>query len=179
MSGALAHCNSAGILCTVGPVATAVMGTVHGISIRLLPRDDSMEDWNAVDILVAEDDDYHAELTLRALRTIQVVNKVLRVQDGVQALDFVFRQGQFADRDEMLPKLILLDLHMPKVDGLEVLRQLRESPTTQHIPVGILTSSSNHTDFFATQDLLVLDFVLKPVSSDALMDLIKQSGLKN
>jgi two-component system response regulator len=138
-----------------------------------------MEDWNAVDILVAEDDDFHAELTLRALRTIQVVNKVLRVHDGVEALHFVFRHGQFADRDETLPKLILLDLHMPKADGLEVLRQLRESPTTQHIPVGILTSSSSHTDFFASQDLLVLDFVMKPVSAEALMDLIKQSGLKS
>jgi two-component system response regulator len=137
-----------------------------------------MEGWNAVDILVAEDDDFHAELTLRALRTLQVVNKVLRVQDGVEALDFIFRRGQYAHRDETLPKLILLDLQMPKADGLEVLRQLRESATTEHIPVGILTSSSNHTDFFASQDLHVLDFLMKPVSADALRDLIKQSGLR-
>jgi two-component system response regulator len=136
-----------------------------------------MQEWNAVDILIAEDDDMDAELTIRVLRKIGVANKVLRVEDGVDALEFVFRQGQFAGRDHALPKLILLDVNMQKVGGLEVLRELRAHGPSKDIPVGILTSSAKHTDFFESQEMLVWDYLIKPVSAEALIDLIKQSGL--
>jgi two-component system, response regulator len=95
----------------------------------------------------------------------------------VDALEFVFRQGQFAGRDHALPKLILLDVNMQKVGGLEVLRELRAHGPSKDIPVGILTSSAKHTDFFESQEMLVWDYLIKPVSAEALIDLIKQSGL--
>lgn len=136
-----------------------------------------MQEWNDVDILIAEDDDMDAELTIRVLRKIGVANKLLRVDDGVEALDFLFRQGKFANRDKTLPKLILLDVNMQKMGGLEVLRQLRSQTATKTIAVGILTSSEKHTDFFDSQEMLVWDYVMKPVSAETLIDLVRHSGL--
>jgi two-component system response regulator len=136
-----------------------------------------MEDWNAVDILIAEDDDIDAEWTIRVLRKIGVTNKVLRLDDGAEALEFVFRQGRFSNRDHALPKLILLDVNMQHVGGLEVLRQLREHPATKDIAVGISTSSPKHTDFFQSQELVVMDYLLKPVTPESLIDLVKHAGL--
>jgi two-component system response regulator len=136
-----------------------------------------MQDWDAVDILIAEDDDMDAELTIRVLRKMGVANKLLRVDDGADALDFIFRQGKFADRDHAQPKLILLDVNMQKVGGLEVLRELRTHASLKDTPVGILTSSAKHTDFFESQEMLVWDYLIKPVSAEALIDLVKQSGL--
>jgi CheY-like chemotaxis protein len=136
-----------------------------------------MEDWNAVDILVAEDDDFDAELTLRALRKIGEDYRILRVKDGVEALQFVLREGPFAQRDKTLPKLILLDLDMPRAGGMQVLRRLRDNAPTKEIPVGILTSSTKHADYFETQELKAWDYLVKPVSTEALMDLVKQIGL--
>jgi two-component system, response regulator len=136
-----------------------------------------MQEWNGIDILIAEDDDMDAELTIRVLRKIGVANKVLRVDDGVHALEFVFRRGKFAGRDFAQPKLILLDLNMQKVGGLEVLRELRTHAPSKDIPVGILTSSAKHTDFFESQEISVWDYLMKPVSAEALTDLVKQSGL--
>jgi CheY-like chemotaxis protein len=136
-----------------------------------------VEEWNAIDILLAEDNDPEAELTVLALRKLGVVNKLLRVRDGMEALAFIFREGRFARRDQALPKLILLDLRMPLAGGIAVLRRLRECESTKHIPVGILTASTEHSDFFDSQEMLVLDYVMKPVSSEALFDLVRQSGL--
>jgi two-component system response regulator len=136
-----------------------------------------MQEWNAVDILLAEDDDMDAELTIRVLLEIGVTSKMLRVTDGSEALEFVFREGKFAGRDHALPKLLLLDVNMPKISGIEVLRRLRDHVSTKDMPVGILTSSSTHTDFFESQELLVWDYVMKPVSPKDLIDLVKRSGL--
>jgi two-component system response regulator len=136
-----------------------------------------MQEWNAVDILLAEDDDMDAELTIRVLLEIGVTSKMLRVTDGSEALEFVFREGKFAGRDYALPKLLLLDVNMPKIGGIEVLRRLRDHVSTKDMPVGILTSSSTHTDFFESQELLVWDYVMKPVSPKDLIDLVKRSGL--
>jgi two-component system response regulator len=136
-----------------------------------------MEDWNAIDILLAEDNDAEAELTVLALRELGVVNKLLRVRNGIEALTFIFREGKFRERDQTLPKLILLDLRMPAAGGMDVLRQLRERASTRNIPVGILTASAEHSDFFDSQELHVWDYVMKPVSPEALFDLVSQSGL--
>ncbi|HEY0803322.1 MAG TPA: response regulator [Steroidobacteraceae bacterium] len=136
-----------------------------------------MQEWNAVDILLAEDDDLDAELTIRVLHNIGVTGKIFRVADGSEALEFVFRDGQFAGRDHALPKLLLLDLNMAKIGGIEVLRELRDHASTKEMPVGILTSSSTHTDFFETQELLVWDYLMKPVSPKDLIDLVERSGL--
>ncbi|MGB6306953.1 MAG: response regulator [Steroidobacteraceae bacterium] len=136
-----------------------------------------MDQWNAVEILLAEDNEGDAELTLRALRKLKVRGKLLRVHNGLEALSFIFREAEFAARDQTLPKLILLDIHMPILGGLEVLRRLRATPSTQHIPVGILTGSSQENEFFESQQLLVWEYILKPVSADALKDLIAQAGL--
>jgi two-component system, response regulator len=136
-----------------------------------------MDQWNAVEILFAEDNDGDVELTLRALRKLNVNGKLLRVRNGLEALSFILREGEFAARDSMLPKLILLDIHMPIMGGLDVLRRLRSTPSTQHIPVGILTGSSQENEFFESQELLVWEYLLKPVSADVLKDLIAQAGL--
>jgi two-component system response regulator len=137
----------------------------------------AMDEWNAIDILLAEDNDPEAELTVLALRKIGVINKLLRVCDGVEALAFIFREGKFAERDHALPKLILLDLMMPRAGGIAVLSQLRERAATKNIPVGILTASAEHSDFFDSQEMLVWDYLIKPVSPEALFELASQSGL--
>jgi two-component system response regulator len=137
-----------------------------------------MDEWNAVEILVAEDDDMDAELAIRALRKLGVTNKLLRLDDGIEALAFVFRQGKFCNRDHALPKLILLDVNMLKIGGIEVLRQLREHAATKDISIGMLTSSVSHTDFFESQEMQVLDYVMKPVTAESLIDLIKHSDLQ-
>ena len=136
-----------------------------------------MDEWNAVDILIAEDDDIDAELTIRVLRKLGVTNKLLRLDDGSEALEFVYRRGRFSNRDQALPKLILLDVNMQHIGGLEVLRQLREHPATKDIAIGILTSSAKHTDFFQSQELAVMDYLLKPVTPESLIDLIRHAGL--
>jgi two-component system response regulator len=137
-----------------------------------------MDEWNAVEILVAEDDDMDAELAIRALRKLGVTNKLLRLDDGIEALAFVFRQGKFSNRDHALPKLILLDVNMLKIGGIEVLRQLREHAATKDISIGMLTSSVSHTDFFASQEMQVLDYVIKPVTAESLIDLVKHADLQ-
>ena len=136
-----------------------------------------MDEWNDVEILLAEDDDLDAELTLRALRKIGVESKLFRVKDGTEALAFLFRAGPFAQRDRLQPKLILLDLHMQWIGGIEVLRQIRERQALTGTPVGILTSSTSDTDFFQSQDLLAWEYVVKPVDPQALIDLVNQAGL--
>ena len=93
------------------------------------------------------------------------------------ALDFVLRRGKFAGRDHMLPKLILLDVNMQKIGGLEALRELRSHAASKDIPVCILTSSAKHTYFFESQEMRVWDYLMKPVTAKALVDLVKQSGL--
>jgi two-component system response regulator len=127
------------------------------------------------EILFVEDDDDDAELTLRTLRQGNLVNVIQRVRDGLEALEYVFRQGTFEHRAGGLPTLILLDLQMPRVDGIELLQTLRSDKLTESIPVIILTSS---TDELHRADAKRLDisYLLKPLSHAAFAEVVAQMG---
>jgi two-component system response regulator len=137
----------------------------------------SMDKWNNVEILLVEDNLSDAELTVRALRSNGAMQKILRLADGVEALDFVFRQGRFAERDRSLPKLILLDLKMPRIGGVEFLQRLRQDSATMNIIVAILTSHRIEGGLFDDQDLNVHDYLQKPAAAERLIDLVKRAGL--
>jgi two-component system response regulator len=144
-------------------------------SSRFGPPGPTLDKWDKVEILLVEDNLSDAELTVRALRGVGVTQKILRLSDGVEALDFIFRKARFSDRDQALPKLILLDLKMPRVGGIEFLQRLREDSATMHIVVAMLTSFAMDKRFF--DDLNVHDYLLKPVKPESLMDLVKFAGL--
>ena len=136
-----------------------------------------MDTWNNVEILLVEGNISDAELTVRALRSSGATQKILRLADGVEALDFVFRQGRFGDRDRVFPKLILLDLKMPRVGGVEFLQRLRQDSDTMNITVAILTSHTIDRRVFEQQDLNVGEYLLKPASPESLGELVKRAGL--
>jgi CheY-like chemotaxis protein len=127
-------------------------------------------------ILLAEDNENDVELTLAALRSNHVVNEVVVARDGAEALDFLYRRNNFADKGLERPALILLDLKMPKIDGLEVLRQIKSDAALRTIPVVMLTSSREETDLFRTYDLGVNAYVVKPVEFTSFMDAVKVLG---
>jgi two-component system response regulator len=136
-----------------------------------------MSAWNNIDILLVEDNLSDAEITVRALRKIGTTQKVLRLSDGAEALDFIFRKGRFSERDAALPKLILLDLKMPRVGGIEFLRRLRQDAATTSIAVAILSSAVIDKDFLENQDFKIRDFLSKPVDAVKLAEVVKDSGL--
>jgi DNA-binding response OmpR family regulator len=127
-------------------------------------------------ILLAEDDPRDAELTLMALEDSKLANGVDVVRDGQEALDYLFRRGIFQNRTGNNPALILLDLKMPKVDGLEVLRAVREDATVKMTPVVILTSSREERDIVESYKLGVNAYVVKPVDFQQFLEAIKQIG---
>jgi CheY-like chemotaxis protein len=123
-------------------------------------------DHEEIAILLVEDDPRDLEMTLHALQSDRVNNRIEVARDGEEALDFVFCRGPFSGRSpESQPKLILLDLKLPKVDGLEVLREIRATPETRAIPVVILTSSAEQRDIVETYKLGVNSYIQKPVNS--------------
>ena len=127
--------------------------------------------------LLVEDNPSDAELTMRALKRKNMINKLVWVKDGAEALDFIFAKGEYSERNmEDVPKLILLDLRMPKVDGLEVLHRIKENDLTKKIPVVILTSSSEDRDIVESYKLGVNSYVSKPVEFDAFIDAISTLG---
>lgn len=129
-------------------------------------------------ILLVEDNPRDAELTLRALRKSNLMNPIMLARDGAEALDFLFSQGEHADRPlHELPQLVLLDLKLPKVDGLEVLRAVRENERTRFLPVVILTSSSEDQDLVESYRLGASSYVQKPVDFVAFQDAVRQLGL--
>lgn len=129
-------------------------------------------------ILLVEDNPDHVLLTLRAFERSHVANEILVVGDGEEALDFLFATGPHAQRDATrIPEVVLLDLKLPKVDGLEVLRRLRADPRTRRLPVVILTSSNEQQDLVATYDLGANSFVRKPVDFEQFADAARQLGL--
>lgn len=133
---------------------------------------------NTKSILLVEDNADDEALTLRALKKNGVANKVNVVRDGAEALDFLFCRGAYAGRDPLdLPQVTLLDLKLPKVDGLEVLRQMRADPRTKMAPVVILTSSREEQDLIAAYTNGANSYVRKPVDFNQFVDAIKQLGL--
>jgi len=127
-------------------------------------------------ILLAEDNANDVELTLAALRTNRLLNEVDVTRDGAQALDYLLRRNQFADRATGDPGLMLLDLKMPKVDGLEVLRQVKSHPQFKTIPIVVLTSSREEQDVVRSYDLGVNAYVVKPVDFHDFVEAVKLLG---
>lgn len=131
-----------------------------------------------VDILLVEDSVADAELTIRALKKANLANKLVHLSDGADALDFLFGRGEFADRNTAQhPKVILLDIKMPKVDGIEVLRLIRENEATRLIPVVIMTSSNEEQDIITSYSLGVNSYVVKPVDFEGFAKAVSELGL--
>jgi two-component system response regulator len=131
-----------------------------------------------VEILLVEDNDGDAEMTIRALKKNSLANKLVHLKDGAEALDFLFAEGTYATREiSFRPKVILLDLKMPKVNGIEVLRTLRADDRTSKIPVVVLTSSSEDPDIQTCYDLGVNSYVVKPVAFEEFFKAISNLGL--
>lgn len=129
-------------------------------------------------ILLVEDSPDDELLTLRAMKKNNILNEVVVVRDGAEALDFIFCRGDYAARDPgALPQLVLLDLQLPKVHGLEVLRQLREDERTSLLPVVILTSSKEESDLASSYKLRANSYIRKPVSFNRFCEAIKSLGL--
>jgi CheY-like chemotaxis protein len=130
-----------------------------------------------VEILLVEDTPTDAELTLRALKRSNLTNRVTWVKDGAEALDYLFFTGDYASRERAHPRLVLLDLKLPKVDGIAVARRIKSDPSTQHIPVVVLTSSAQDRDIVETYELGVNSYLVKPVNSGDFLDVVAQAGL--
>jgi CheY-like chemotaxis protein len=129
------------------------------------------------DILLAEDNPDDVELTLEALGQHNLANRVAVVHDGVQALEYLRCRGRFAGRPPIDPAVVLLDIKMPRKDGLEVLREIRSDPGLRRLPVVILTSSRQEQDVITSYDLGVNAYVVKPVEFDAFIDAVEQLGV--
>lgn len=130
-----------------------------------------------VDILLVEDSKDDLDLTLTALRETNIARTIITARDGEEALDFIFCRHQFADREIChQPRLILLDIKLPKLDGLEVLRQLKADPRTQQIPVVMLTSSSRKTDLEASYKAGANSYLVKSLDFDQFIREVRQLG---
>jgi CheY-like chemotaxis protein len=137
-----------------------------------------MDDFNAVEILIVEDNPRDAELTLRALRKNNLANNVMIATDGAEALDFFFCRGKFINRTfNNPPKVVLLDLKLPKINGLEVLRIVKADERTRNIPIVVVTSSREEPDIFEAYSLGVNSYVVKPVDFDQFLNAMSSLGL--
>ncbi|HXG00661.1 MAG TPA: response regulator [Bacteroidota bacterium] len=128
-------------------------------------------------ILLAEDNPNDVELTLEALSSYNLANQVVVVSDGAEALDFLYRRNKYQGRTSGDPVVVLLDLKMPKVDGLEVLRIIKSDPKLRTIPVVILTSSREETDLIRSYELGVNAYVVKPVNFQQFVESVRQLGV--
>lgn len=135
-----------------------------------------MNEFEQVNILLVEDSPLDAELTLRALKDGKLANTVVWVKDGQDALDYLFHEGSYAESNSTLPQLVLLDLKMPRVSGIEVLKIIKSDERTRRIPVVIMTSSQEEKDIAQSYDLGANSYVVKPVDFIAMTDLAKQAG---
>lgn len=130
------------------------------------------------DILLVEDNMHDAEMTIRALKKNNLVNNLVHLKNGAEALDYIFAEGEFSSRDMSdLPKVILLDLKMPKVGGIEVLERLKLDERTKRIPIVILTSSKEDPDIKLCYDLGANSYVVKPVEFDDFVKAVSNLGL--
>jgi two-component system response regulator len=137
-----------------------------------------MEDFSAIEILIVEDNPRDAELTLRALKKNNLANNILVAKDGAEALDFFFCRGKFEKRNFINPpKVVLLDLKLPKVSGLEVLKLVKEDKRTSNIPIVVVTSSKQEPDIKEAYALGVNSYVVKPVDFDQFINAMSSLGL--
>jgi two-component system response regulator len=137
-----------------------------------------MTDEQIVEILLVEDNARDIDLTLRAMKKRNLVNTVFVVKDGAEALDYLFAQGTYAGRDmKNRPRVILLDLKLPKVDGIEVLRRIKGDARTRLIPVVVLTSSCEQRDLVESYELGVNSYIQKPVDFDKFIEAVGALGL--
>ncbi|WP_131993961.1 response regulator [Dokdonella fugitiva] len=127
-------------------------------------------------ILLVEDSLADAEMTIDALREARIANPIVHVEDGVDALDFLHARNAFADRRDGNPVVVLLDIKMPRMDGIEVLREIRANESTRSIPVVILSSSREERDLAASWDLGVNAYVVKPVDARQFFDAVQTLG---
>lgn len=132
----------------------------------------------ALEILLVEDSMSDAKLTIRALQKNHLSNNIVHLSDGAEALDFLFARGKYAERNiEHTPKIILLDLNMPKVGGLEVLRTIKKDERTRRIPVIVMTSSKEDSDIIASYDLGVNSYVVKPIGFENFSKAVTELGM--
>ena len=130
------------------------------------------------EILLVEDNADDVDLTLRALRKNKIANDVIVVRDGVEALDYLFAAGQYASRDPAaVPQVVLLDLKLPRLDGLQVLERVRANPKTRLLPIVILTSSTEQRDLLTGYTLGANSYIRKPVDFEQFVDAVHQLGL--
>lgn len=133
---------------------------------------------NEIEILLVEDNPADVELTLRALKKNNIANRVEVAGDGEQALDFIFARGKYKGRNlESFPKMILLDLKLPKIGGLEVLREIKSNAVTRVIPVVVLTSSKEESDIIESYSLGVNSYIVKPVDFDKFVTSVRDLGI--
>lgn len=135
-----------------------------------------MDNLEQVEILLAEDNETDAEMTLRALKKKALGNAITWVKDGAEALDYLFRRGAYASRPQTVPKLVLLDIKMPKVDGVDVLREIRADARLAATPVVMLTSSAEESDMVRSYQLGVNSYIVKPVDFDAFVEQVAKLG---
>ncbi len=128
-------------------------------------------------ILLVEDNPDDEALTLRAFAKNNIGNRIVIARDGAEALDWLFKRGQHAERSEPEPQIVLLDLKLPKVDGLEVLRQMRDDPRTQLMPVVILTSSKEESDVLRGYELRANSYIRKPVDFARFVEAVREIGM--
>lgn len=133
---------------------------------------------HAVEILLVEDNMDDAGLVIRSLKKNNLANNLIHLKDGAEALDFIFAKGEYSSRKvEDTPKAILLDLKMPKVDGLQVLSEIKSDERTKRIPVVIMTSSKEESDIVKSYNLGVNSYVVKPVEFDSFTKVVSELGL--
>ncbi|WMJ70505.1 response regulator [Stenotrophomonas sp. 24(2023)] len=127
-------------------------------------------------ILLAEDSPHDAEMAIDALKEARLANPIVHVEDGVEVMDYLLRRGAFASREEGLPAVLLLDIKMPRMDGLEVLQQIREHDELKRLPVVILSSSREESDLARSWDMGVNAYVVKPVDVDQFFGAVQTLG---
>ena len=135
-----------------------------------------MEQFEDVGILLVEDNTFDAELTIRSFKDQKLANSVTWVKDGEQALDYVLRRGAYAARTGSDPRLILLDLKMPRVGGIEVARTLKGNELTKHIPIVVMTSSNEESDIAECYKLGANSYIVKPLDFESLAEVARQAG---
>ena len=136
-----------------------------------------MSETAPVEILLVEDDPHDLELTLRSLRKARLANHIQVARDGVEALEFVFGSNDSPELPNGTPRVVLLDLKLPRVDGLEVLRRIKGDPRTRHVPVVVLTSSSEQRDLIESYHLGVNSYIVKPVNFDRFAEAVQELGM--